>query len=161
MERTIGLKVEDTLPDRLSDLLEVAVNDAKACGKDPRYKLSMMNWHEPIGDSGVCRVCLAGSVIAKTLKEDATHFTDPLSYRQTEKDRPLDGLGPVARKLLALNAMREGSGPHTYMNCKDHDFKGILEALLPIRRSFSDRDGGRATWAAYEEAIANLRAIGY
>lgn len=51
------------LPEKLSELIEVALNDLDLCEKDPRYKIDMWNWHRP---NSHCSVCFAGSVMAKT-----------------------------------------------------------------------------------------------
>lgn len=146
---------KDILPDKLSDLLEVAVNDAKKCGADPRYKLAMQSWHEP--RLGVCNVCLAGSVIAKTLKTKTDTYSSPGSYHDKKANDT-----PLSNKLMAINSMRVGVAP--VMEC-DHGPGGeaaIEAALLPIRESFlASREQGRAEWGAYEEAIVNLRKIGY
>lgn len=54
------------LPNKLSDLLRLAVRDAQACEADPKYKLEMETWHCPSHDGRVCFVCMAGAVMAKT-----------------------------------------------------------------------------------------------
>lgn len=55
---------ETKLPDKPSALIRVALRDLEACEKDPRYEIEMDYWHQA---NGVCKVCLAGSVMAKSL----------------------------------------------------------------------------------------------
>ena len=86
----------DTLPDKLSDLIEVALDDLEKTAVDPRYRVNMNTWHTP--HKGVCHVCLAGAVMAQTLKLDPV-----VDY---VRDRSLYA---VDRKLSALNNVRLGS----------------------------------------------------
>jgi hypothetical protein len=63
-----------------SELLELALNDLEKCESDPKYKIEMSNWLEHRDE--VCEVCMAGAVMAQTLKcyhlKEATpeNFTD-------------------------------------------------------------------------------------
>lgn len=55
---------------KLSDLLEVALKDLAAVERMKKtYKVDMGSWHEPkFGDDSRCAVCLAGSVMARTMQ---------------------------------------------------------------------------------------------
>lgn len=53
-------------PARLSELLELAIADARRLDHD-RYTPMWMTWHRPRRLDGKCMVCLAGAVIAGTL----------------------------------------------------------------------------------------------
>lgn len=53
------------LPNKQSELLRLAIADARKCQADPNYILTMVQWHAKIGEH--CHVCLAGAVVAKTL----------------------------------------------------------------------------------------------
>lgn len=56
------------LPNKLSDLLELAVRDVQKCEAEPaRFALHMGNWHRPDAGKGVCVVCMAGAVMAQTI----------------------------------------------------------------------------------------------
>jgi hypothetical protein len=83
------------LPDKLSDLLELALSDLEKVEALPKYKVDMMQWHTSIG--GVCAVCLAGSVLAMTGK---------MEYGRNISASMLPR--PIADKLLAMDALREG-----------------------------------------------------
>ena len=79
---------------KLSELLEVAVNDYKKISKDNRYFFKPNLWHtqyipwhtqdiyESIHESSNnrCNVCLAGCVIAKTLDIPSNKETDPKEF---------------------------------------------------------------------------------
>lgn len=54
--------------DKLHLLLGAALKDFKACEKDRNYTIDMLCWHAPSKPQHVCRVCLAGSILAKTCK---------------------------------------------------------------------------------------------
>lgn len=57
------------LPRKLSTLLLLAVEDALACQRQrSKYVLDMTSYHDPMG--GKCHVCLAGAVMARSLRAD-------------------------------------------------------------------------------------------
>ena len=64
-----------TLPDKPSDLIRVAIADLEKCEADPSYSIDMSEWHRPSGE--VCRVCLAGAVMAKTQATDPREDVSP------------------------------------------------------------------------------------
>lgn len=83
------------LPDTMSGMLAVAVKDAR---KLPRalYEPQSMRWHS-FTPHNTCQVCLAGAVIAGTLK--------------TPRDRtvyPQQLAGDATRKLESLDYIRRG-----------------------------------------------------
>ena len=53
------------LPDKPSELIRLALADLALCAADPNYRIDMGEWHKP--EDGVCQVCLAGAVMAKSL----------------------------------------------------------------------------------------------
>lgn len=58
------------LPRKPSALIRLALKDLEACEADPNYEIAMGVWHTPKSvwnREGPCVVCLAGSVMAKTL----------------------------------------------------------------------------------------------
>ena len=62
----------ETLPATLHETLKVALDDYKKVLLDPNYNIKMSVWHEPDDGGKTCNVCLAGAVIAKTLKVSIT-----------------------------------------------------------------------------------------
>jgi len=85
-----------TLPDKLSDTIDLALVDLVKAEKSPGYAVEMCEWHNPTV-SGICEVCLAGSVMAFTLGVTKDDSCAPSSL-----DQPLDG------KLSALEEIRCG-----------------------------------------------------
>jgi hypothetical protein len=82
--------LEQALPDKLSDLIELALKDLELVEKDPRYRVDMSQWH--YGAEKVCVVCLAGAVIAKTLgaPRNKTYTPGKCSSDNRVKLRALD-----------------------------------------------------------------------
>ena len=69
------------LPQKFSDLLRVALAALERFEKDPRYTISMLNWHSPEeGPEGKCGVCLAGVVMAATFRVPPTSHREPQDY---------------------------------------------------------------------------------
>lgn len=54
------------LPSLPSALLRLALNDLEKCELDPRYRINMNFWHVP-KQGAPCVICLAGSILAKTI----------------------------------------------------------------------------------------------
>lgn len=94
-------QIVDNLPDKLSDLITVAIRDLIKCMKQKdKYDINMDYWHVPNanGYTSKCSVCLAGSVMAQTLGADITKNMDPDDF----------GVSSLEEKLLALNDVRLG-----------------------------------------------------
>jgi len=83
------------LPDKLSDLILVALEDLERAEASSRYKVTMGTWHLPGRDR--CGVCLAGSVMAFSLGADPGAPTLPRDYPRC-----------IDSKLYALNMVRGG-----------------------------------------------------
>lgn len=92
--------VPEILPDKPSAMIRLAIADMKALmeRKDLKYKIDMNTWHENDG-RGTCYVCLAGSVMANTLKVPHEEDIEPFDLSNPQ----------VADKLRALNEFRKGS----------------------------------------------------
>lgn len=106
---------KNKLPDTLSALIRVAVKDMDLVKADPHYVLDMNAWHEPAVD--VCHVCMAGSVIAKTL-----------NGLIQESISPRDFMSATTRKLICLNAIRRGgliAAWHMFYRGGEADFRYI------------------------------------
>lgn len=89
------LKDFESLP--LSGVLELALKDLELVGKDKSYRVNFGAWHTTNERSKLCHVCLAGAVIAKTLKCPPYITTYPSSF--TNK---------AQKRLHALNDVRTG-----------------------------------------------------
>ena len=82
------------LPDKPSELIRLALADLALCAADPNYAIDMGQWHMP--EYGVCRVCLAGAVIAKTLNATRAAELYPEDFPENRK------------KINALDDFRDG-----------------------------------------------------
>ena len=90
-------KIETFLEtDKLSVILNLALDDLELVDKDSSYIINMRIWHYQYGLEP-CTVCLAGSVLAKTFNVDRTYTADE------------DTIDPkILKKLYAINYIREG-----------------------------------------------------
>ena len=108
-----------TLPNKLSDLLELALSDLEKCHKDKRYKLNMDTWHAKnnFNNEKLCRVCMAGAVMAKTLNVgiDEIRNLDSFYFETRDKIMAIDEL----RQGLFLSACDSLSIPYKGFSNKD------------------------------------------
>lgn len=91
------------LPNKFSDLIEVALGDLKAVERSKQYRIGMnQDWHSPVhrddGEEQYCIVCFAGAVMAKTLGIADEENVTPSDF--TDQD--------TQNKLKALDDLREG-----------------------------------------------------
>lgn len=99
------MKTKTALPDKPSELIRVALKDLKSVEKSPFYKVDMLRWHKGLTLSRRCTVCLAGAVMARTLKmpilKDITPYTHEFDDGLTNKLGALDSFrqGYIARAL--------------------------------------------------------------
>ena len=83
---------------KLSVLLSLALDDLELVEKDSNYKINMNTWHtKPEGKK--CEVCLAGSVLAKTLNIPRVEFDWLEDWT---------GATEIMYKLRALDYIRRG-----------------------------------------------------
>ena len=98
-----------TLPDKLSELTELALHDLRLCERSKKYMVDMGNWHNPA--DGICYVCLSGSIMAKTLKSPTNQRVYPSDFKEEDK-------------LSALNSIRSGWINEAIFCFYDKDFNG-------------------------------------
>ena len=88
--------MSNELPDKPSELLALALFDLEKVERSSEYEVIMGDWHQP-KKSGVCEVCMAAAVMAKTLKVDRLITRMPSDFEtDTEK------------KLCAIDYLRRG-----------------------------------------------------
>ena len=83
------------LPDKLSELLAVALHDMDQVRALPgRFVIDMSMWHTPVQtqDVSICQVCLAGAVMAMTLEIPDRVFSEPYLLDSSNKLSALDYL---------------------------------------------------------------------
>ena len=141
------------LPDTLSDLLRVAVQDAMILEKTPGFKLNMSNWVLPF--NGECHVCMAGACMVKELgiappPLRASFPEDVKNYR-------------ASRKLYAIDSMRQGdvdvAAKYLKLDLTEAQGKVIEDAGNFIALSYINKQQ-RATWRTYQKASRMLREAG-
>jgi len=144
-------EIETKLPSALSALLRLAVADAKKCEADPRYSLHMSAWHiSPSYYGDKCWVCMAGAVMAQTLKI-------PLTVNRS----PLDFDDDTEAKLGAINDMRCG---FLISACQAVGVHLPKELLKELGQTVVDRfmhDLRRAPWETYEAVADELERAEY
>jgi len=95
------------LPDKMSDLLKLALGDEAKAERSPKYTMDMDQWHEPEwewdSDSNNdvmvnCNVCFAGAVISFTLGGEWGKNLSPEDY-----------MNGNVQKLHALDKLRRGN----------------------------------------------------
>lgn len=96
------------LPNKMSDLIEVALKDLTSVRRSSRYSVNMSIWHVPENTERQCHVCLAGAVMARTLGADPEKDADPYVYPER-----------ITAKLEALNALRRGDVLEAYCTIRD------------------------------------------
>lgn len=139
------------LPDKLSARIRVAITDVKKCEADPAYELDMSEWHRPFGFGAMCRVCLAGSVMAQTLGVPIDRECTPSTFEdETKRD-----YGQLARYLLELDAVRGGMLDNSELTQELADkFNELVEETY-------DEIAGHSPWHVYLQGADMLEAAGY
>ncbi|MEM6789708.1 MAG: hypothetical protein AAF715_19475 [Myxococcota bacterium] len=133
---------ETKLPEKLSELLRLAVRDAQACEKDPSYTLSMNCWHEQFYDDK-CHVCMSGAVMAKTLKASREGCTWPTDFNETD-----------SRRLTSVDRMRAG-----FLHRADASAQ-VSRRFMKFVQGGWDESKERASWDTYLRAADYLESEG-
>lgn len=86
----------------LSELIQLAVNDARKAEATGKYVLDGGYWHEPVPSRGVCKICLGGGVIAGLVAFDAGTAANERAVGSDELEQWETNL------LVALDNVRMG-----------------------------------------------------
>lgn len=103
MKTNNAMKKKDFYNLKPSQLLRVALDDLKQVEKDSRYEVDMDHWHYnnhlnvTSCEDERCLVCFAGSVMAKTFKEDPSRSLGMANFSKAFQAR-----------MNALNDFRKG-----------------------------------------------------
>ena len=128
----------------MSDLLEAAIDDARSL--DPEhYQPVSYAWHSPDED-GPCQVCLAGSLIAKSLQGSPHQMLTP--YRFSEDTQ---------RMLQAVDYMRNGNWYLAFIRFYGFHPSCSFEYLLGGIPAPSNSDF--VGWHAFRAHLDSLQAI--
>lgn len=152
------------LPNKLSDLLELAVRDVQKCEAEPtRFRIDMGRWHTPLL-SGTCAVCMAGAVLAQTIGvADGQYVAWKRIVEQAQ--------------LVAINELRTGDfvdAAHTLdivveglaqgqQDALDDAANLVRDSLPPLSEDEEQPDEApdfHAPWDTYLKAASILRGAG-
>lgn len=144
--------LKNILPDKVSDLLELAVADSILAEKSGMI-LNMERWVVPKGvaddwngPADACTVCMAGAVFVRSCGvpnvRRSHHITTLAKGKMSESD---------IAKLLLVNELREGES--------DQSVTYNHPALMLIRQNV-DWGSNRAPWYIYLQAAYMLRKDG-
>lgn len=95
---------------KLSVLLKIALEDLIKCEKDKKYKINMSVWYI---DNSHCSVCMAGSVLAQSLRKDTNKVIKSLCNKDQIDLMPQDYYiinddNDIESKLTAIDSLRQG-----------------------------------------------------
>lgn len=138
------------LPGCLCMLLRVAVADGMKIERTKGYVLDMSVWHRA---NGVCRVCMAGAVMAVSL-----------GIPRNKGALPSEMGSKVQQHLYAINDMRAGWFDAAYGSLHGKIFPRELRPAAQAARSLVinrfSLSRSRAPWETYLEAANVLEAAG-
>lgn len=139
---------------RFSTFLKLALEDLARCRFDRRYEVHMGSWHEPFPAKGgfVCRVCLAGAVMARSYKLDITRrgaaSPDLFGDRDASRFRALDWFRQTC-------APRRCDWREAGFTSSRWALRTVLHAYLPIYASWDRDPEAFVGWAQLvQEALA-------
>lgn len=102
-------------------ILRRAVEDAIAVEKMEGYRLNMGVWHMP---NGVCKVCMAGAVMVKTLDVDRNCKSDPNDFGSD-----------IEMKLYAINRLRMGGVKEAFHCIYGHPSRETVPQGAAMKRA--------------------------
>lgn len=141
------------LPRKMSELLRLAVKDAQTCEADPRYRLSMDDWHRYRDSSSQCHVCMAGAVMAQSLEVGLETSTMPheLGCDKHEILTAIDRMR-IGAMRVAANMLQSSVDSPQKIRAMESASLAILDAWRPSLQ--------RASWDAYLRAAEILEGAG-
>ena len=158
------LKLTTPPPQKLSDLLELAIADACELERYD-YKPTWTTWHRRNPGDGRCMVCLAGAVIARTLGCAAGTIIDIAAEDSTDPRSTTITDEPWRQALLALDSAREGHWNEAFKylhgSYPADELRDTLAALRgPSHRWFNGWDNFDAHLASLGDRASKLRELG-
>jgi len=143
---------------KLWQLLEIAIEDIQIVSKMPGYIISMNTWHEKVDDMpNMCTVCLAGSVLARTL-----------NWPKTENYNIKNGNDwNVQKRMLAIDCVRARDiGRALFFFCVDE--KTLMEYIhqgkggdirMDFERRYPSREFTTNDWSASSYGYSFIQGI--
>lgn len=133
------------LSDVPSEALAQALSDLELVEQDEEYVVDMYSWHEP--NSGGCKVCLAGAVLAKTVKVPINVKISPNFFMNTASR--------MSGKLYAMDSFARGdvSGGLSHFGIESKN-----DVFFPVPTYESNPDGFKSV---IKSIIKKLKEIGH
>lgn len=163
------MKKKTKLPDKLSDLIRIAVADAKKIEKDSKYIFNMSTWHQPQSNyddvshtfvtTGKCEVCFAGSIIACTLKAKPNQTVDTSDFDE-DTDRKLELIDQIRTGSILILTNNNYEEDMYYLKVYLDNINPTIEKVNELINSKYDLDLGRAPWVTYLKAADMLQKVG-
>ena len=150
-------------PSKLSDLLELAIADARRLDH-ARYTPMWMTWHRPRPLDGKCMVCLAGAVIAGTLGCSTRTSIDIATSDSADPQSTTITDERWRRALWALDSAREGHWLEAFKalhgTYPDNGLYDALEELpSPLDTEFHDWEQLQTHLVSLARCASRLREI--
>jgi hypothetical protein len=140
------------LPNKLSALLRVAVEDSKKLARRKGFKLNMSTWVR-MEASGQCAVCMAGAVMVSRFGVPVGDMIEPCDLSEVR-----------ARQMLAINSMRVGQFAAAHYSLRLPPLKGgQRSALRSCEQLVTCREIAfyeRADWRTYTKCAGLLEEVG-
>ena len=140
-------------PGKLSDLIELAIADARKLDRT-RYTPMWMTWHRPRNKDGKCMVCLAGGVIAGTLGCPTDVTIDIATGESADPESETISDAAWSRALWALDSARDGDWAAAFRGLHhrppNNEMYDALRAIpIPACSEFND-------WNTLDEHLESL-----
>lgn len=143
-------KTDTPVPNRLSDAIEIVLEDLEACEQDPRYKIEMTLYHVPNPEHGTCSVCFAGAVMSKTLGRTIQKNLIPCDFgphwsailqaldhvRCYEFEGACEKFYGIHHRLVPEAVRRLRQLNVTFYNSNPAEFKSNMESAISILREY-------------------------
>ena len=151
-------------PEKLSDLLELAIADARKLDHD-HYVPDWSVWHRPRPLDNKCQICLAGAVIAGTLGCPAGTDIDIFTVDETDPESINVTDERWQKALGALDSAREGhwltAVEALQGDCHDTNVIEKLDDLGPAAHSeFGDWCQFNRHLNSLKQCASQLRELG-
>jgi len=138
------------LPNKLSDLIELALKDLARAERDPRYTVNMGTWHNPLysiySKLQSCVVCFGGAIMAKTKECSISLQLRPSSFSNDDQ-----------YKLYALDSLRCYDFHMMFYNFRRAVDTGMSPKHKQIINDLEKHFGERYELPEYEDNRADFK----
>lgn len=131
-------------PTKLSDAIEMALEDLRSCERDPHYIIDMGEWHKT--DGMVCHVCLAGAMMDRRFR-----------LQPSEERRPSDFGVAWTDVFLALDSVRDYCFTHAIQCFGNCNFEVETRLRIEVTFNYYNRKNPEPFYESMNKAIKILR----